>query len=385
MLDFKETVILSSPEDFLEIRHLVLRGSNYEIGKKLGQIAKERHGIEKLPAEDLLQTQCQRMYLEKNYPIFFERMKGVADAYNSKVREGLIDFSILGEAMLGTGCSAVYYPPSSTASGHGIISRNLDFYVPSSIPALSKPYIIEMYPNEGYPSISILSFQLLGEALEGINSEGLTVIHLADDESPEKYHMEPTYCNAVGLNELKSIQLLLDTCATVADAKEALLTNKHFYMFKPIHLLIADRFGNSFIWEYSHAHNKEYIIDGKDKPQIITNFLVHSYESTNEIPTVSDEKICPYNRYRVLNTAVEQHEEKITIEFAKDTNALAFIEKSSFKNPPDIPVRTILQSIYDIDNRSLEVSFYLRDRVRKNKEEDKESTRSSYFRFSLES
>ncbi|MPW25257.1 hypothetical protein GC105_05580 [Alkalibaculum sp. M08DMB] len=384
MLDFKENVILSSPEDFLEIRHLILKGSNYEIGKKLAQIAKERHGIKKLPTEDPLQTRCQRMYLEKNYPIFFERMKGVADAYNSKFREDLIDFSILGEAMLGTGCSAIYYPPCSTASSHGIISRNLDFYVPSSMPALSKPYIIEMYPNEGYPSISILSFQLLGEALEGINSEGLTVIHLADDESPEKYHLEPTYCNAVGLNELKSIQLLLDTCATVEEAKEALLMNKHFYMFQPIHLLIADRFGNSFIWEYSHAHNKEYIIDGKDKPQIITNFLLHSYESVNEIPRVSDEKICPYNRYKVLSGTVEQHKEKFTMDFAKDTNTLVFIEKSSFKNPPEVPVRTLLHSIYDIDNRSLEVNFYLRDRAKKHREENKESTRTSYFRFSLE-
>lgn len=384
MLDFKEKVILSSPEDFLEVRHLILKGSNYEIGKRLGQIAKECHGIEKLPTEDLLQTRCQRIYLEKNYPIFIERMRGIADAYNSNIREDSIDFSILGETMLGTGCSAIYFPPGITISGHGILSRNLDFYVPSIMPALSKPYIVEMYPNEGYPSISILSFQLLGEALEGINSEGLTVIHLADDESPAKYPMMPTYCNAVGLNELKIIQLLLDTCATVEEAKEVLLINKHFYMFQPVHLLIADKSGNSFVWEYSHAHNKEYIIDGKDKPQIITNFLLHSYESLNEIPMVSDEKICPYNRFRVLNAAVEQHKKKFTIDFAKDTNALVFVEESSFKNPPELPVRTFLHSIYDIDNRSVEISFYLRDTVGKDTKEDKESIRSSYFKFSLE-
>ncbi len=383
MLDFNENVILDSPKDSLEIRYLFLKGSNYEIGKKLGELAKERHFIKKAPAEDLLQTRCQRIYLEKNYPIFFERMKGIADAYNANTSKDLIDFSLLGEAMLGTGCSAVYYPPSRTLSGHGMISRNLDFYVPGIMPALSKPYIIEMYPDEGYPSISILSFELLGEALEGINSEGLTVIHLADEESPLKYPMEPIYGNAVGLNELKSIQLLLDTCASIEEAKEALLTNKHFYMFQPIHLLIADKFGNSFVWEYSHAHNKEFIVDGKDEPQIITNFLLHSYESIKDIPEISDEKTCPYNRYRVLYEAIKDQNEKFSLDFIKETNTLVFIEKSSYTISPEIPIRTLFHSIYDIENKSLEVSFYLKDRVRQDSKEGKESIRSPYFKFFL--
>lgn len=380
MLNYKEEVILSSPEDYLEVRHLILKGSNYEIGKKLGQIAKECHGIEKLPTENLLQTRCQRIYLEKNYPIFIERMRGIAEAYNSNIREDMIDFSILGEAMLGTGCSAIYFPPSSTISGHGIISRNLDFYVPSAMPVFSRPYIVEMYPDEGYPSISILSFQLLGEALEGMNSEGLTIVHLADDESDVK----PTYCNAVGLNELKIIQLLLDTCATVEDAKEVLLMNKHFYMFQTVHLLIADKSGNSFVWEYSHTHNKEYIIDGKDKPQIITNFSLHAYESLNDIPVVCDEKVCSYNRFRVLHDAVKQQKKKFTIDMIKATNALVFVEESSFKNPPELPVRTLLHSIYDIDNRSVEISFYLRDVAREDSKKEQESIRTPYFKFSLE-
>jgi len=383
MLDFNENVILNSPENSLEIRYLFLKGSNYEIGKKLGELAKDRHFIEKAPAEDLLQTRCQRNYLEKNYPIFFERMKGIADAYNANISEDLIDFSLLGEAMLGTGCSAVYYPPGSTLSRHGMLSRNLDFYVPGIIPALSKPYIVEMYPDEGYPSISILSFEMLGEALEGINSEGLTVIHLADEESPLKYPMEPTYGNAVGLNELKSIQLLLDTCASVEEAKEALLTNKHFYMFQPIHLLIADKFGNSFVWEYSHAHNKEYIVDGKNKPQIITNFLLHPYESIQDIPEISDEKTCPYNRYRVLYEAIKDQKEKFNLDFIKETNALVFIEKNSYTNSPEVPIRTLFHSIYDIENKSLEISFYLKDRDRKDSEKESESIRSPYFKFFL--
>jgi len=218
--------------------------------------------------------------------------------------------------------------------------------------------------------------------LEGINSEGLTVIHLADDESPLKYHMEPTYCNAVGLNELKSIQLLLDTCSTVEEAKEALLTNKHFYMFQPVHLLIADKLGNSFVWEYSHAHNKEFIMDGKDMPQIVTNFLLHRYESIQDIPKASDEKACPYNRYRLLHETIKEHNEKLSMDFIKETNARVFIEKSSFIDPTEIPVRTLLHSIYDIESRRLEVSFYLKDNIKQ--ASNKPTTRSSYFEFCLD-
>ncbi|MTI81017.1 MAG: linear amide C-N hydrolase [Firmicutes bacterium] len=383
MLNYTESVILNSPEDSLEVNHLILKGTNYEIGKKLGEIAKEIHGIEKLPKENSLETRCQRLYLEKNYPIYFERMRGIADAYNANIIEDLIDFSLLGDPILGTACSAVYYPPTKTISGHGTISRNLDFFIPKSMPALSKPYIVEMYPDQGYASISILSFQLLGEALEGINSEGLIVIHLADNESPVKYSMEPTFCNTVGLNELKSIQLLLDTCATVKEAKQALLTNKHFYMFQPIHLLIADRYGNSFVWEYSHAHNKEYIVDGKDEPQIVTNFLLHRYDSIKDVPKVNEEKICPYNRFRVIRDAIENYNGKFSIDCIKEINALVFIEKSSYIDTPDIPVRTLLHCVYDSDNRSVEVSFHLRDGVSCEIKECEESIRSPYYKFSV--
>ncbi|MGE5423356.1 MAG: hypothetical protein ACM3QW_08830, partial [Ignavibacteriales bacterium] len=198
---------------------------------------------------------------------------------------------------------------------------------------------------------------------------------------PLQYPMEPTYSSAVGLNELKSIQLLLDTCTTVEEAKAALLINKHFYMFQPIHLLIADRFGNSVVWEYSHAHNQEYFIDGKGEPQIVTNFLLHRYESIQDIPKTNNEKACPYNRYRVLHEAVNERDGKFSMECIKETNALVFIEKNSFIEPPEIPIRTLLHSIYDIDSRSLEVNFYLNENINNL---NKASSRSPYFKFCLD-
>lgn len=259
-LQFQETIVTGSPRDFMEARHLVLRGSNYEIGRKLGEIARERHHVRKAPGADPLRTRCQRRYLEKNYPIHLERMRGMADAYGVNLEDDAIDFSLLGDPVGNLGCSAVYYPPQTTSFQHGVISRNEDFITGTlgalfgaapkahERPAASRPYVMEVYPDKGYPSLFVLSFELFGECLDGINSEGLAVAHLADEESMLKYPMEPTMSHAVGLHELQGMRLLLDTCADVNEAKEALLTNKHFYMMVPVHYLIADRHGNSFVW-----------------------------------------------------------------------------------------------------------------------------------------
>ena len=94
--------------------------------------------------------------------------------------------------------------------------------------------------------------------LDGINSEGLTVALLGDDETVEKYSREPAGLDAAGLGELQMPRLLLDTCATAEEAKEALLMTKKSYSFNPVHYLVADRHGKGFVWEYSQHRNREY-------------------------------------------------------------------------------------------------------------------------------
>ena len=36
---FKETVIAGGPDKFAEVRHVVLEGTNFDIGKKIGELA----------------------------------------------------------------------------------------------------------------------------------------------------------------------------------------------------------------------------------------------------------------------------------------------------------------------------------------------------------
>src|SRR5688572_21666160 len=62
-----DRIIAGGPDDALEVRHLVLRGTNEEIGRALAEIAKERYGV-RLTARDPVEVRAQCEFLERNAP-----------------------------------------------------------------------------------------------------------------------------------------------------------------------------------------------------------------------------------------------------------------------------------------------------------------------------
>jgi hypothetical protein len=74
---------------------------------------------------------------------------------------------------------------------------------------------------------------LLGACLDGINAEGPTVSLMGNVDLQNRCLPEPTLQSGVGLYELQVPRLLLDTCATVEEAKRALLLNKQYYWMMP--------------------------------------------------------------------------------------------------------------------------------------------------------
>src|SRR5215813_1420881 len=65
----EDRVIAGGPNDSLEVRHLVLRGTNEQIGRALAELGKERYGVRLEPAQDPGQVRAMRKFLERNYPI----------------------------------------------------------------------------------------------------------------------------------------------------------------------------------------------------------------------------------------------------------------------------------------------------------------------------
>ncbi len=398
-LHFEENHAAGSPRDFIEARHLKIRGSNYQIGRKLADIARERHDVLKVPHTDPLRTKAQLRWLEVNYPIHLERVRGVANSYGMELDNYDVDFAHLNYLMGLPGCSAIYYPSNTTESEHGILSRTFDFpvgtfkealgVVPehSEQPSTSRPYIMEVYPDKGYPALFLSIFDLLGSCMDGINSEGLTVALVADHESIMKRRIEPSELNAVGLAEIQITRMIMDTCANVEEAKLALLTTKQYYRFIPLHFLIADRFGKSFLWEYSFFHNREYILDGEPGiPQVKTNHPLHKYPSLDKLPKhgASDHT---YNRFRKLIGLISGHTGRFTedeIWNITRCNQMTADDPESPNNKLEYPWRTMWHNVYDIDQRRMEVDFFLGDKRDPEDSNKMKSIRSDLSEFQLE-
>jgi len=285
----------------------------------------------------------------------------------------------------------VYFPPEATAIGKGIFSRNYDFGTgtlldarpkPGELPINARPYLLEMHPDKGYASLALCAFDLLSGVLDGINSEGLTVAMLADDELQPKYPNDPAEEGGVGLDECQVLRFLLDTCANLDEAKEALLMSKQYYSFIPNHYLISDRFGKSFVWEYSHAHNREYIIENPGKALISTNFRLHQHLDGNKPPSAKQAKgVC--SRYCAIAERIEAEPAKITVDFVKKTHCVAdiVIPKALFGNRP--PIRTLWHALYFPELRKLQVSFYLGEGPDPDQPKQTRIRRSAYSEFVL--
>jgi len=396
-LEFRETVVCGGGEgDFATVRHIVLRGSHREIGRKLAEIARERHGAGPLPPADALVTRCRNAYFHRNYPAHYQRMVGAAEAFGVEIDGGSADVSgIWYDLDVLPGCSVVFYPPACTASGHGILSRNYDYNTgsfseilglpstPGAVAATAHPYLIEAYPEGGIPSLCMCAYDLLGGCLDGVNAHGLTVALLADDETMSTHPMEPAGQAGVGLNEINVLRMLLDTCADVDEAKQALLSHKHYYAVVLCHYLIADRHGRSFVWEYSPAHNREYITDGAGQPQVVTNHPVYRYRTLDELPHEDDNPASSYTRFRTLAAAIAGAARPLSPDDLKKNHACVSLTERTAplaNTSRPRPHRTLWHALYDGQDRSVEISFYLG--------EDPTSAdgtrRSPYQRFRLE-
>lgn len=390
-LEKEERVIAGSPQDSLEVRYLLLRGTNVEIGRALAEIAAERYGARANPSPDPLRTGAQRRYFDQHYPILYDRVRGVAEAFGQEVTDDAWVNSELGFTDLRAGCSIVHLPSSATADGKAVVSRDYDYSTgsltfgalpPGMLHPTARPYLIEMHPERGYASLAMVAYDLLSGVLDGINSEGLTVTMAMDDELFSKYKIEPTLSLQAGLSELQTLRMLLDTCANVEEAKRALLMTKQYYTYVPVHYLIADRFGKSFVWEYSEAHNKEYIFENAGKPLVLTNFSLHKHMDGDQPPSVETSK-ATCKRYAFLADQLAAAPGSITEQLLRTTHGKvdAALPPAAETRPP---IRTFWHALYYPEERRAKYSFYLRDEPVAGQPDKVKIVRSDYLEFKLQ-
>jgi len=364
------STILGGERDFLTVRHLRASGSQREIGRALAAAADEVHGAAAAPraVRDETVERARRAWFGTHHPAHLERMAGVADHFGIDPADATVALDWLGTYDLPAGCSVAFYPGVGTKDGHGLLSRNFDFPtatlteivglppLPDERPLAADPWIVELHPDDGYASIAVGIMDVMG-AMDGVNEAGLSVALLADNETPEP---EPTGSPQVGLAEQQVVRYLLDRCADVDEAKEALLIAKHYYFFTPCHFLVADRYGRAFVWEHSPRRNREAVVDqdpGSSGRLVCTNHLLHRWPDPAQLPDDSGPigtAAFTYRRWRTLTSAMSDgavvDRDAIREQFA----AVRFVA-------PVQEARTFWHAIYDVDDASCQITFYRHD------------------------
>src|SRR5512138_3079150 len=307
-LRVEERIVADDGAEDLVVHHLVLSGSNRAIGRHLGCLVHARYGVAAPAAEDPLRVRVQREWLRHHAPVLFERMRGAAEALGIDLADDACDVSRLGAPPALAGCSAVFVPPRRTAHGRPLVSRAFDFAGPlaaprsGEAPAASRPYVLELHPDEGYPTLALCAFDLLGGAVYGVNAEGLVVVAVTDLEATVAGPFEPAGPD-VGLDELQLVRHVLDTCATAIEAREALLATKHYYAALPVHVLVADRHGDAFVFEPSRGRNRVHLVEAAGEPLVVSNHALHRHPRASDLPAEPGPN-GTYARARALTAAL---------------------------------------------------------------------------------
>jgi len=374
-----ESAVVGGPNDLMTVRHLKLRGTNEEIGRALAGLARSRHRVRLSKSSQLA---ARREFYRTSYPAMHDRGRGVARAFGENPDRSELDPFELGYNLdVAPACSTVFYPGSATDSGHAVLSRNYDFSTgtygeitgrpspPGARSMTGDPYVIDLRPDQGIPSLYLGSYDLLAGCIDGMNAEGLCVALLANDFEAG----QPTRGSRPGVGEIELPLYLLDNCRNVDEARAALEILPVYYSFTGCHYIVGDRKGRSFVFEYAPDLSKRYFVEGKGQTQVVTNHPLHRFEK--EPMPGEDPEYGSFSRYRRLQKEIAERG-KMSDADIKATNACVMARFT----PPGAngrPLgRTLWHSVYDLEARTLEVDFYLG-------EERGSQRRSGYRKFSL--
>jgi predicted choloylglycine hydrolase len=371
----KDEVLLTQGKDvYQSVRHIVIRGSNEEIGRALGDIARKDYGINKLVKyPDKAYARAMDEYLRKDYPILRARSMGVAKSYGQDYGESLSVFSqLVYDAGPWNGCSSVYYPPSFTTTGGGLLGHNMDYPLCSinkllKIPADNSPsmftrnFVIELYPDQGYASIGVGTGDLLS-VVTGMNEAGLIAILHTDNYTLINTDPDPDLSGLVFPTQL--LRCVLENCQTVEEAKKVILNNKISLTFEPAHLLIADPTGKSVCVEINPKNMRMEFTENNGKPQPFTNHPLYRFKAPVDFPKYTPFELdSTFARFDQL-TEMLSRKKRFSPEDAIDNQVRV---AARWNNPgrgsanPSIPNRTIWTDLYDQKARTLKVMFYLKD------------------------
>ncbi|MCP3965771.1 MAG: linear amide C-N hydrolase [Lentisphaerae bacterium] len=375
VIEKNEIILDKSKTDYLQVRHIVLRGSGYETGKALGEIARNDYDVKLGKYVKPVFGKGRKLYMQQKYPIMYERMKGIAKAFGHDINNDDFDFSSLPYDAAPFSCSAIFVPPAQSLNGNPILGRTCDFYfcslakltgtkpVPRQCDLFQRSFVLEIYPDKGYASMSFGTLDLLNPIIGGINEKGLVVCSLADDSLPGE--MTPLGGGRLcGLTPLQVVRYILDNCATVEEAKLAYINNVRTTIFDSTHLLVAEPSGKSSVFETADVDLLPRFTDNGGNVQLLTNFALWKYPEVKDFPEINPkEEYNPFLRYIKLFNYIREHKGKYTEEDLRNAMASVYartIDANEGAARP-LPCRTLWRVIYDMKELTAKLVFYRHD------------------------
>jgi hypothetical protein len=106
------------PDDFMTVRHLVVRGTQRDVGRELAREALA-HFPTIDPPDDPALNRARRRWVERNWPEHYARMQGIADARGVDLLDDHVSLVEVVAMPFRPACSVVWCPPAVSRDGHG--------------------------------------------------------------------------------------------------------------------------------------------------------------------------------------------------------------------------------------------------------------------------
>lgn len=272
--------------------HMELKGSNYEIGQALGNIAlsvPELADMQRLPGPVLSKEEQTKMFglFDRFCPGINEEVAAFAEVL--KLPAGQVFYYLM--SYLRPGCSQMVVLPSKTMDGHLWLARNYDFSDQYEEMTLYTTRVKGKYAHIGSSSLQF------GRG-DGMNEHGLAV-----SQSSAGFpvgNMEFARKPAItGLQYWAVIRSVLENCRDVDDAVNL---TKEMPIACNMNLLVADRSGNAALIESFDGHKALKRINADTEEQFIcaTNHL-HLPELKHHDPDSMENSI---HRYELITGAL---------------------------------------------------------------------------------
>lgn len=362
------TIVAGGDSDFMTVPHLTATGSQVEIGRAYAEQARRLYDWTPVRA-DPVKARARRAWFTRYWPQHLARMQGAAEVLGVDLEADEVYLDGLTGIPNGAACSASYYPPADTVDGRPVLGRNYDFFTTSETdlfalmagrpvvggderPIASRPHVLTSVPDDG-PATTLITMNELDCCYEGVNEHGLAVALLMNDA--DNVTEPPVASPQVGLTTTQVPRFLLDTCATAAEAHDALLGAKQYDEGVPVHYLIGDRSGDAFVWERGRGGD-EYAVRTDRGALCVTNHFVHRHRDPTDLPEDSAESMLTYQRYRrlsELSTGPDLSADRMR-EALDAVGIDAAVDVA-------LPMRTLWRTVFDLERAAMTTRFYLGD------------------------